>query len=323
MKGLSLRGLPGLKSQSRPLLLAFLSLGLHGLFLSIPLSAQLAEQGLQVGAVGKVSSLDFATSQFPIGSFASDSGAFITESSTSSNKAALKPTVMMVEPARSRVRPAMAEAISSQTTTSQPTSKILRAKPIRPSTIIVRPQRVVRQQTVVIRTVTQPPVFISVDRSPASHTDPTSLASDRNFGSDLGLELASKPESSPRKAGVANAANADSGNILSLVADQTPSELFKGYFWPNLQGKGYDVSAAPIGEYAGGPVYQVKRGALLGYLNLVPTGDGKGTLVVMWRRSPLTGKGVPTGVRLKKPEQKEAGAAPIAPGDSKSEAGAN
>lgn len=51
-----------------------------------------------------------------------------------------------------------------------------------------------------------------------------------------------------------------------------------------LQANGFQTSQ--IGEYGGGSVYEVGQKAFLGYINLVPTQDGTGTIVVLWQRIP-------------------------------------
>lgn len=51
-----------------------------------------------------------------------------------------------------------------------------------------------------------------------------------------------------------------------------------------LQTNGFQSSQ--IGEYGGGPVYEVGQKAFLGYVNLVPTQDGTGTIVVLWQSIP-------------------------------------
>lgn len=66
-----------------------------------------------------------------------------------------------------------------------------------------------------------------------------------------------------------------SGTEATSLADRLTAEL---------QTNGFQ--AANIGEYGGGPVYQVSQKAFLGYVNLVPTQDGIGTIVVLWQRIP-------------------------------------
>lgn len=51
-----------------------------------------------------------------------------------------------------------------------------------------------------------------------------------------------------------------------------------------LQTNGFQSSQ--IGEYGGGPVYEVGQKAFLGYVNLVPIRDGTGTIVVLWQSIP-------------------------------------
>jgi hypothetical protein len=53
----------------------------------------------------------------------------------------------------------------------------------------------------------------------------------------------------------------------------------------NLQNNGYEVSE-PKPTYGGGVVYEVKKEKLQLYFNLVPTTDGKGSIVVIWASPP-------------------------------------
>ncbi len=71
---------------------------------------------------------------------------------------------------------------------------------------------------------------------------------------------------------------------FKLIPNQTPDQLFNNAFASNLQSSGFQA-AAPS-QYGGGPIYEVKQGAFVRYINLVPTKDGTGTIVVVWNRSP-------------------------------------
>jgi outer membrane biosynthesis protein TonB len=51
-----------------------------------------------------------------------------------------------------------------------------------------------------------------------------------------------------------------------------------------LQTNGFQLS--PIGEYGGGPVYEVSRQAFLGYISIAPTLDGSGSIIVQWHQLP-------------------------------------
>ena len=65
------------------------------------------------------------------------------------------------------------------------------------------------------------------------------------------------------------------GTIPTQLADRLINELQTGGF-----------QASQVGEYGGGPVYEVGRKAFWGYVNLLPTQDGTGTIAVLWQRLP-------------------------------------
>lgn len=69
-----------------------------------------------------------------------------------------------------------------------------------------------------------------------------------------------------------------------LVAGQTPDKVMSD-LQPKLQSNGIEVSDS--GTYGGGSLYQMKKGAFTGYINLVPTKDRTGTIVVVWTSSPV------------------------------------
>ncbi|MBN8558890.1 MAG: hypothetical protein J0L70_00025 [Leptolyngbya sp. UWPOB_LEPTO1] len=79
-----------------------------------------------------------------------------------------------------------------------------------------------------------------------------------------------------QKAGIRN---------ISLVASQADT-MMDEYFRSNLQNNGYEVTDLPQ-QYGGGSLYQVKKGSVTLYLNLVPTKDGANTLVVAWKNLPV------------------------------------
>jgi hypothetical protein len=45
-------------------------------------------------------------------------------------------------------------------------------------------------------------------------------------------------------------------------------------------------SLSPVGSYGGGKVYEVGKKAFTGYVNLVTTADGTGTVIVLWNTVP-------------------------------------
>lgn len=47
-----------------------------------------------------------------------------------------------------------------------------------------------------------------------------------------------------------------------------------------------EFSLSEIGDYGGGTMYEIGKKAFTGYVNLVPTTDGKGTVIVSWKSLP-------------------------------------
>jgi len=72
---------------------------------------------------------------------------------------------------------------------------------------------------------------------------------------------------------------------LKLIPGEDPNTFFDAYFRTNLVNNGFEISDSSQ-SYGGGPVYKVKKGDLVMYLNLVPTADNAGTVVVVWRVRP-------------------------------------
>lgn len=67
-----------------------------------------------------------------------------------------------------------------------------------------------------------------------------------------------------------------------LVPDQTTDAVYTSLL-PSLQSI-FEVSES--GDYGGGSLYKLKKDSFTGYLNLVPTKDGTGTIVVLWSDPP-------------------------------------
>jgi hypothetical protein len=70
---------------------------------------------------------------------------------------------------------------------------------------------------------------------------------------------------------------------LHTVSGRTPAQL-GDRLTRQLQPNGFQL--VPVGDYGGGPVYEVSRQSFISYLNLVPTADSSGTIVVQWQRLP-------------------------------------
>lgn len=67
-----------------------------------------------------------------------------------------------------------------------------------------------------------------------------------------------------------------------LVAGQLPDTVYDSML-PSLQSV-FEVSKS--GSYGGGNLYTLKKDSFTGYLNLVPTKDNSGTIVVLWTEPP-------------------------------------
>lgn len=74
---------------------------------------------------------------------------------------------------------------------------------------------------------------------------------------------------------------------LKVVRGQSLEQTLASTVVPTLQENGFTVSANSLGEYGGGALYQIQKGKFTGYLNLVPTKDGSGTIVTIWTSSPM------------------------------------
>lgn len=64
-----------------------------------------------------------------------------------------------------------------------------------------------------------------------------------------------------------------------------PDSLFTEYIEPTYTGNGFTITLK--GEYGGGEVYELKNGNDVRYFNVVPTGDRTGTLIMVWKNSPI------------------------------------
>ncbi|HEY9823868.1 MAG TPA: hypothetical protein V6D19_00350, partial [Stenomitos sp.] len=84
-----------------------------------------------------------------------------------------------------------------------------------------------------------------------------------------------------------NLFSSKSSNIITmmLLTDATPDTVFDSYFRTNLSSQGFEISEGAQ-LYGGGPVYSIKREKFTGYLNLVPSNDGKGTVMILWKVPP-------------------------------------
>lgn len=72
---------------------------------------------------------------------------------------------------------------------------------------------------------------------------------------------------------------------ISLVSGYAANTMMDEFFRSNLVNSDYGVTDLPK-QYGGGKLYQVKKGSLTMYLNLVPTKDSSSTLVVTWKDPP-------------------------------------
>lgn len=62
-------------------------------------------------------------------------------------------------------------------------------------------------------------------------------------------------------------------------------EELDSFLKTQLEASSFTVSQ--VGEYGGGPLYQIKSGTFTGYLNLAPTLDNRGFVLIKWNGSPI------------------------------------
>jgi hypothetical protein len=70
---------------------------------------------------------------------------------------------------------------------------------------------------------------------------------------------------------------------LRVIAGVKPDQ-FTSTFTRTLQDNQFSLS--PVGSYGGGKMYEVGKKAFTGYVNLVATADGTGTMMVLWNTVP-------------------------------------
>ena len=76
-------------------------------------------------------------------------------------------------------------------------------------------------------------------------------------------------------------------NEVTLVKGKMPNQLFAGFFKPGLTKIGFSVPEDSEGNYGNGPVYRIQPDKSKPFfLNLVPTKDGTGSIVVVWLTMP-------------------------------------
>lgn len=92
---------------------------------------------------------------------------------------------------------------------------------------------------------------------------------------------------------------------IKLSSEDTDGSLIPAQLRPEIQGTKLIVESpdavyatmlsslqsifevSESGSYGGGTLYTLKKGSFSGYLNLVPTKDNSGTIVVLWTESPV------------------------------------
>lgn len=71
----------------------------------------------------------------------------------------------------------------------------------------------------------------------------------------------------------------------NLLTGMKPEDVWNTYLDQELKANGFNVFVGPT-SYGGGPVYIIRRSLSVSYLNLVPSEDGTGTVVVFWKVPP-------------------------------------
>ncbi|MBF2028520.1 MAG: hypothetical protein IGS48_17445 [Oscillatoriales cyanobacterium C42_A2020_001] len=72
---------------------------------------------------------------------------------------------------------------------------------------------------------------------------------------------------------------------ISLVSGQSADTMMDEFLRSNLQNSDFEVTDIPK-QYGGGKVYRATKKSQTLYLNLVPTKDNSGTLLVIWKTPP-------------------------------------
>ncbi len=72
---------------------------------------------------------------------------------------------------------------------------------------------------------------------------------------------------------------------ISLVTGQAADTMMDEFLRSNLQNNEFEVTDLPQ-KYGGGPVYKLQKASQTLYLNLIPTKDNSGTLLVFWKTPP-------------------------------------
>lgn len=66
---------------------------------------------------------------------------------------------------------------------------------------------------------------------------------------------------------------------------KAPEQLLEQYLKPNLVKEGFQIMPSPT-TYGGAPIYPIQRELFTAYLHLVPSRDGQGTVMMVWRNLP-------------------------------------
>lgn len=68
------------------------------------------------------------------------------------------------------------------------------------------------------------------------------------------------------------------------MAGKTPEQVYISVLSSQLQSGNFQTEQKP--DYGGGTVYEIQQGESVWYLNLVPTRDNSGTILVVWQQDP-------------------------------------
>jgi hypothetical protein len=71
----------------------------------------------------------------------------------------------------------------------------------------------------------------------------------------------------------------------NFVEDILPEQFFDKHLSTSLMQNGFKMPK--LSDYGGGAVYELNRESFTGYLNLLPSNDGTGTVIVFWKVPPV------------------------------------
>lgn len=129
-------------------------------------------------------------------------------------------------------------------------------------------------------------VLVGLSENEARDTDfeePTPFYEKLSSESDSSISIGDPGAGSGVVSDIIGQLRSEIDSTPKLVQGQRPDQVYDSLL-PKLKSSGFTTSE--VKAYGGGSLYEMRKGSAATYLNLVPTKDRKGTIVVVWRSSP-------------------------------------